>query len=105
MRVSTIVEGILRDYPLARSSDKELLLKVWESYGFYLDERQRQIFKQLPSMETLTRVRRKIQESGKFPAMASVSRQRKFKAMVVQQQMPKTPVEKVEPLLEQTTFI
>lgn len=105
MRADIITERALKNAPRARSDDKELLLLVWESYGLYLSETQRAKLKAAPSMETIVRIRRKLQEQGLYIATDRVRRNRNFKAMEVQQRMPTTKPEKIEPLLGQTRLI
>lgn len=100
MRASVIIENMLRDYPATRDSDRELYLKVWEQYGFILSDAQRAKFRDLPSSETIRRVRQKLQEQGLYKAQERIRRHRKFKGLEVQQKMPQTKPERVEPLLE-----
>lgn len=100
MRASAIIEGVLRDHPETRSSDRELYIQVWENYGFHMSEGQKAKFRELPSSETIRRVRQKLQEQGHYAATERVKRHRNFKSMEVQQKMPQTRPEKVEPLLE-----
>jgi len=103
MRVSYLIEDVLKENVGARSSDKELYIAVWERLGFYLSETQKAKFRDLPSTETIRRVRQKLQEQGFYQATDGVRRSRNFKSLEVQQRMPKTRPEKVEPLLENFT--
>lgn len=50
----------------------------------------------MPSLETLRRVRQKIQEGGKYPATDLVKRERKFKSLQMQQQAPSYKAEGLE---------
>jgi len=98
------IETILRDYPETRSNDRLLQIKVWERQGFYLSDSQRDKYLHLPSTESVRRTRQKIQESGLYPASESVKRQRKFKAMQIQQMIPKVKSDKVERLVQAPMF-
>jgi hypothetical protein len=100
MRANVIIEGVLRDHPDSRSSDKELYILVWEQFGFFMSESQKAKFRELPSSETIRRVRQKLQEEGKYTAAERVRRHRNRKSQEVQQRMPTTKSDKVEPLLE-----
>jgi len=62
------VEKVLSNSKEARNSDKELILQVWEACGLVLDEKQREIWKKLPSSESIRRTRQKFQEEGKYTA-------------------------------------
>ena len=59
---------ILEHSQSARNSDKDLILQVWESCGLILDEKQKEIWKNLPSSESIRRTRQKLQELGKYKA-------------------------------------
>ena len=99
MRVSNIVQKVLGYSREARNSDKVLLLKVWEECGLYLTETQKLKFKDMPSAETIRRIRQKFQEKGMYLAGQRIGRERKFKSFRMQQMNPKE--DKVENLLEQ----
>lgn len=81
MNITQRVENILRVSRDARNSDTELLIIYMQKSGMELTDRQIAKFRDLPSMETIRRVRQKIQEHGKYPADDSVNeaRFRKFK--------------------------
>lgn len=101
MKVTPIVKRVLRDNPGTRNSDRELLLVVWEEMGFYLSENQRAKFKDLPSTETIRRIRQKLQEGGEFVATNKVAQVRRFKSYEVQQNVPEAKPERLEHLIEQ----
>lgn len=104
MRVSDTVESVLMLQETTRSSDRLLLIKVWEAHGFFMSETQKAKFMDLPSAETVRRIRQKLQEQGKYPASEYVRKQRKFKGMQVQQMIPKVKIEKVEELIQKPMF-
>lgn len=88
MTITEQVENILKASRQARNSDKELQIIYMQKSGMDLDARQVQKFRDMPSLETLRRVRQKIQESGKYKADKRVEDSRKFKSMQMQQQAP-----------------
>lgn len=100
MRITNIVRNILRDSPETRNSDKELIIQTWGQLGFYLSERQLAKFRQLPSTETIRRIRQKIQEKGEYQATTPVSKSRQLKSHIVQQNEPQAKPERLELLLE-----
>lgn len=83
MKTSEQVENILRASKLARNSDDELHIIYMQKAGMDLSRQQIETYKSLPSFETLTRIRRKLQEHNKYPADPEVERQRfgKYKTM------------------------
>ena len=91
MTTAQQVENLLKYLPDTRSSDIELLIAYMQKAGMGLSREQIEIFKNLPTPETLTRIRRKLQEQGKYPASKEVneSRYNKFK----QYQDPETILE------------
>jgi hypothetical protein len=101
MRTAIIVERVLERNLNARNSDKVLFLQVWEEMGFYLSDSQRQKFLSLPSSESITRVRRKLQEQGRYPATERIKKTRELKSMIVQQNMPTASVQTAERVLEE----
>ena len=98
--ISRVVEMCLRDYPETRDSDRKLLVKVWEHCGFYLSEAQRYKFFGIASPESIRRTRQKIQESGKYPASERVSKSRRLKSLIVQQNIHTIKPEKTDNVLE-----
>lgn len=66
----------LRDSHAARNNDKYLMLDIWESEGLFLTPEQERKFMRVSSAESITRARRKIQESGEFLADKSVQLKR-----------------------------
>ena len=101
MRTAIIVERILATTPAARNSDKELLLATWEAFGLQLTFTQQQQFLGLPSSESITRVRRKLQEQGRYPATERIKKTRELKSMIVQQNMPTASINTAERVLEE----
>lgn len=77
MNVYKIVEEALTDYPQTRSDDRKLILAVWWLQDNRFDDDFRDFFKTRAVMpETITRCRRKIQESGRLLATEEVEAQR-----------------------------
>lgn len=83
-----IVEEILKNDERARNDDIWLLIRVWREQGkkIYISANER---KGLISPETITRVRRKIQnDEGKYvPTDAEIVRRRGIKEKVYQEIM------------------
>lgn len=104
MKITTRVEQILRDYPQTRSSDKELMIYFFHFSGLVLTPEQREKFRNLPSTESVRRVRQKIQEGGKYPATEKVKEERAFKSLQMQQIAPKATPEYIEETIEQRLF-
>lgn len=101
MKMNYIVEQSLVNNLEARNSDKILLLDVWDKLGFGLSESQRQRFMRMPSAETITRIRRKLQEKGEYPATKRIKETRELKSMIVQQNMPTASISTAERVLEE----
>ena len=81
MTITQRVENILRLVPKTRDSDTELLLVYMQKAGLNLTDAQVAKFRDLPSFETITRVRRELQEHDRYPASPEVEKARfdKFK--------------------------
>lgn len=97
MNVTQRVEAILKAVPATRDSDTELLIIYMQKAGMELSDRQIAKFKQLPSMETIRRIRQKLQEQGKYPASKAVDKARFEKYRKVRGSIPQNP--EVENLL------
>lgn len=100
MQITRVVEAILRDQPETRDSDRELLISIMQRYGVELTPRQIVAFRHMPSMETVRRVRQKIQSEGRYMASEHISRQRRLKGYVMQQNAPTASTERLERLVE-----
>lgn len=101
MKVTPIVERTLEKYEKARSSDKLLLLYIWHQLGLEFTPEQREKFMDMPSAETIRRIRQKLQENGKYPANGHVRKDRHIRSMVVQQNAPAAKPERIETILQQ----
>lgn len=81
--VRTQVERILKAIPMARNSDKALILEYLERHGGLKKlstaalTALRKAVALSPSFETITRRRREIQEDGLFPANSNVQHERR----------------------------
>lgn len=87
-KISIEVENHLKYSREARNSDKELHIRMLEQYGVCLTEHQKHLFKAMPSMETITRIRRKFQEKGQYPADQVIADDRHFRSLRMQQMNP-----------------
>lgn len=99
MTISNRVEAILKASKDARNSDTMLQIIYMQKAGMNLTQHQIELFKSLPSMETLRRTRQKIQEGGKYPADKQVKKQRDFKSLQMQQITPKATPKYIEQTL------
>lgn len=81
VKINDKVESILKHDRASRNSDTRLLIVYMQKSGMELTDKQIEVFKNLPSMETITRVRRQLQEQGKYEADETVQEERykKFK--------------------------
>lgn len=70
------VENVLRRNQIYRDSDKRLCVAVWSEFGLNLTEEQERKFMDCPSGETITRICRKFQEQGKYPASEKIEEAR-----------------------------
>jgi len=69
--LTEIVEETLEKFPITRNSDRELIFRVLVSQGLVLHVEggitiPYENLNKLPSFESITRCRRKIQEEGRF---------------------------------------
>ena len=76
MKIAQQVENILRFVPQTRSSDKELLIIYMQKCGMELTDKQMEVFRDMPSLESIRRVRQKLQEEGKYPASKEIEEHR-----------------------------
>lgn len=102
MNVTQAVERILRDHPNSRNSDKAMFLYVMQEAGMNLSRAQIDIFRDMPSLESVRRVRQKLQEQGKYPADSEIQKERKHKSMVMEQASPVYSAENIERTLTRT---
>ena len=102
--IALTVKETLKNNFQSRNSDRILLLEVWESYGLFLTPQQRIAFMDVPSAETIRRIRQKIQEEGKYPPTESIRKHRKFKSLQIQQSIPNTKPENVDKLINNRLF-
>lgn len=100
MNVTDRVRNILRASELARNYDRELLLIYMEKSGMELTERQKRIFREMPSFETIRRIRQKIQEEGHFLPNVAVGRARKLRGYVMRQNIVGAGADKVERIIQ-----
>lgn len=82
MKLYDTVITIMREAPETRNSDKRLMWQVWETLGYVKDGKltvEAFLDKDCPTPESITRCRRKIQESD-LQASESVKRLRQKRA-------------------------
>ncbi len=85
LKISERVENIMRVSVASRNSDKELIILYMQKSGMDLSERQLKIFRDMPAFETITRIRRQLQEEGKYTASPEVEEARYKKYIATKQ--------------------
>jgi hypothetical protein len=105
MNITDRVRNILEAVPATRDSDKELLIIYMQKAGMELTPAQVNLFKQLPSMETIRRIRQKIQENGEYPASPEVDKQRFEKYKQTKGSIGVTNAQEAEELLDGTLVL
>ena len=101
MKTAKLVEALLKRYPNTRNSDKDLIIGVLQAKGVCLSDQDREIIRSI-SFESVTRCRRKLQEEGKYmPTDPRVTKQRKLKGLIVQQNAPMPSSERLSGLIEE----
>lgn len=98
MRLTPIIEDILRNNPKARDSDSELNIQVLLRMGVYLSDSQIDKLREI-NFESIRRTRQKLQQQGKYLPSERVARQRRLKSMIIQQNAPTAKPERVEYLI------
>lgn len=76
MTIKERVANILKASSAARNSDTELQIIYMQKSGMNLSDEQLRIFRELPHMETIRRIRQKFQENGEYPADREVEQAR-----------------------------
>jgi hypothetical protein len=99
MRISILVEKLLNERPALRSNDKLLILEVWAYYGLNLTPDQEYRFLDMPSPETIRRIRQKLQEKGRYPPDPQIAKNRRWRQMQMQQRTPKASPKYIEQTL------
>lgn len=99
------VENILRASEKARNSDKELLVIYFQKSGMNLSEQQIDVFRKMPSTETIRRVRQSLQEQGKYPASETVNEKRYSKFREMRGSVGVASTQQTERILEDGTII
>lgn len=97
--ISDRVRYVLGEYEHTRNSDKELLVVYMQKSGMNLTKEQIKIFRSMPSMEAIRRVRQKIQENGEYLPADEVRRERLLKAKAMQITTPLGKPERIESVL------
>lgn len=102
-KVTNTVRSILARSRMARNSDRHLLLEFMQVSGMELTPKQQELFLSLPSLESVRRVRQKLQETGNYPADAKIATERSFKQMQMQQVTPNAKPETIERVIHDRT--
>jgi hypothetical protein len=93
----------LARFTATRSSDVELIIAVWQAQGLNLTETQKEMLRSVcMHPETMTRIRRKLQEQGKYRATKEVEQARYDKFQNVKGNVGVANAEQTEQLLNET---
>lgn len=99
MTITQQVRNLLSFSPKARNDDKELYILYLQKSGMELTDKQLAIFRDMPSLETVRRIRQKLQESGEYVAAEPVRKKRHQKSLEMQQNAPTAKPETLERIL------
>lgn len=91
--------------PATRSSDKELLIVYMQKAGMDLTPSQIAMYRELPSMESIRRIRQKIQENGELLATPEVEKARFEKYKKTKGAIGVTNAVEAEELLDGTLIL
>jgi hypothetical protein len=103
MTITQQVKNLLAYSKDARNSDKELYILYLQRAGMEMTKEQIQLIREMPSFETIRRVRQKVQEAGEYLADEPVRKARDNKSMEMQQNMPKASASRTEQILSNGT--
>lgn len=98
-KLTRIVRQVMKTYPNTRNNDHDLIIGVYYALGFQMTAEQRKKFHELPTPETVTRLRRKLQEKGEYLPAEAVRKFRRHKSLEVQQNAPTASAERLEDVL------
>lgn len=101
MKIKQQVENILKVSSVARNDDKELLIIYMQKSGMGLTPRQIEVYRKMPSVETIRRTRQQIQENGAYLASPAVE-QARFERNMAMKNMVRD--EEPETILEQQGY-
>lgn len=101
MNTTQRVEQILKHSTKARNSDKALWIIYAQKSGVGLTPEQVAKIMDMPSFETIRRIRQKIQEVGQYRAEAAVEKERLHKAMIIEQTSPISKPEQLGQAVQQ----
>ena len=89
----TCVRHILALYPEARNNDKLLMVIFWEMFDKIPvpKEFRRAFLQRATTPETITRVRRRVQEAGNYEARPEVKEKRQEKSQKLREFFRKQP--------------
>lgn len=100
MSLLPLVEDILRYNDKARESDRELLIQVMQRRGVNLSASQIDKLRDI-NFETITRIRRKLNEQGKYLPSVRTAKARHLKSLTMQQNAPVADAKRLEDLSQQ----
>ena len=75
-KAQRLVRRALEDYPITRGSDRHLIVAVWHLQGIVWHDSKQFILNDAIMPETITRIRRKLQENGLYLPNGEVTEKR-----------------------------
>lgn len=105
MTITDRVKSILKASKPSRNDDKELWIIYAQKSGVNLSSFQIDKIREMPSFETIRRVRQKIQEQGQFEADPKVQEARYEKYKKVRGQIGASDSKSAEQLLQERGYI
>ena len=101
MKLHNRLLNILENKPATRNSDNILVIEVWASMGLHLTPQQEEQMKAMPSIESITRGRRNIQNKlGLYKASERIEKARMDKASTIRKNIARTAPDELEGLME-----
>ena len=101
MKLHDRLLNILENKPATRNSDNTLVIEVWASMGLHLTPQQEEQMKAMPSIESITRGRRNIQNKlGLYKASERIEKARMDKASTIRKNIARTAPDELEGLME-----
>lgn len=101
MKLHDRLLNILENKPATRDSDNTLVIEVWASMGLHLTTEQQEQMKAMPSIESITRCRRNIQNKlGLYKATERIQKARMTKASTIRKNIARTAPDELEGLMQ-----
>lgn len=97
--LTPLIKNILMNNVKARDSDNEIIIEIIRKLGVFLTDAQEEKLRSI-NFESIRRTRQKIQQQGLYQPSPEVAKQRRLKAMIVQQNAPIASPDRLEYLTD-----